>query len=166
MPFVITQPTSSRLSPGPFLERFSCASNWERDRITEVVKFAKKNEIRITLISDTAGNDHGFIALSLIQLNKRFALRVDFLFTSTQYRGICYDELEGKRISDFFLGFSIEAAITANKVFPIKYIVLQPANEPLKHFYNERGFREIDATDWLYFNIPLPGRGIPAFPLR
>lgn len=82
MPFVVTQPSGSLLSPGSFSRRFTYASGWESDRVVDVAKLAKKGQTKVNLISDKDGKDYGFIALSLTQLNKRMALVVDFIFVS------------------------------------------------------------------------------------
>jgi hypothetical protein len=82
------------------------------------------------------------------------ALVVDLLFVSLPYRSIKYPELENKKISDFLLGYTIEESAKANKIFPIRYIALQSANESLAKFYEKRGFRKIDASEWMFLAVP------------
>jgi hypothetical protein len=148
-PLILARP---KLSPAPFTARFDYLDSDERNYVVQTAKFAGKDRTRIHLLTDDNGVSYGFAALSLAVFENRPSLLIDYLFTSHQYRGVFYPEL-GSKISDYFIGYSIEIASTIRPKVPLRYIVLQAATPKLEVFYQKRGFMKLDSTHWMFLRF-------------
>ena len=153
MVFKLVQPTGLLLLPGKFLPRFQYSGEWERDFAAKTVRIAKKERSRIHLLTDADGNNYGFVAISFEILNNRCSLVINYLFTSSQYRGKYFTDLHGK-VSDMLINFVVQTAIEINQTAPVKYISLQPADTKLISFYTKIGFKKLDDTRWMFMSVP------------
>ncbi len=144
--------SGAALLPGSFTRRFTYADGDERDFVAQVATLAKRDRHRIHLLADDSGKDYGFVALSVSETDNKPSLVIDFLFTSLPYRGTILPELNMK-ISDYLIGYSIQVATRLSETVPIRYIALQPATVELLAFYNRRGFKKLDSTDWMFLRF-------------
>lgn len=140
------------MSPASFSARFSYANADERNYVVRTVKLAANDRTRIHLLADDAGDSYGFVALSLALFENRPSLIIDCLFTSLQYRSLGFPEIGGK-ISDFFIGYSIQIASTLRQPVPLRFIALQAATPELEVFYSKRDFMKLDSTHWMFLRF-------------
>ena len=105
------------------------------------------------LFDDEAETFYGFLALSLDVVNNKPALVLEYLFASLPYRGQVLPELEGMTVGGFLLSNSIRIAGLINETTPVEYTVLEPANEVLERYYQGKGFRQLQGTDWMFTKV-------------
>ena len=150
--FKLVKPTTSFLLPGTFLKKFDYTDDSESQYVRQIAKLAKSNQTRIHLLVDDDNTPHGVIALSASQLLDQPCIVVNYLFTSKQYRGLAYQELD-KKISEHLVDFAIMTATEINDKVPIRYVALLPGHEKLISFYEIWGFKSLDKTGWLFLRI-------------
>jgi len=148
-PLILSRPS---LSPAPFSARFSYSDADERNYVVQMVKLAAKDRTRIHLLTDDTGKSCGFVALSLTISENKPSLTIDYLFTSLQYRGLCFPEIGGK-ISDFFICYAIQIASMLRQQVPLRFIALQAATPKLESFYSKRAFIKLDSTHWMFLRF-------------
>jgi hypothetical protein len=144
----------SAAMPSSFTSRFSFSANTnEHGQVAQVAKRAKRNQSRVHLLAND-GEHYGFVAFSLSSvLGQIPALVVDYLFVSLPYRKVVFEELGGLKIADYLLAHSFNSAIQISEVAPVRYIALLPADEALDTYYKRRGFKKLDASDWLFLKM-------------
>jgi hypothetical protein len=148
-PLILSRP---QLSPAPFAARFSYSDADERNYVVQTVKLAANDRTRIHFLEDDDGDSYGFVALSLAVFENKPSLIIDYMFTSLQYRGLGFPEIGGK-ISDFFIGYSIQIASTLRQPVPLRFIALQAATPELEVFYGKRDFMKLDSTHWMFLRF-------------
>ena len=88
--------SGATISPGSFSKRFQYADDSERQYVIKMAKLASKERTRIHLLSDTSGNDYGFVALSFSSFDRSFnrsSIVIDYIFTSNQFRGLKFPSM-------------------------------------------------------------------------
>jgi len=148
--------SSASLSPGPFSKRFQYADDTERQYVVKMAKLAAKDKTRIHLLSDTSGNDYGFVALSVSSFDRsynRSSLVIDYIFTSKQFRGQVFPDLDNATVFENLLDFTFQSALSIQKIIPLRFVALQPAHDRLAAYYQKIGFSFIDSGDWMFLNI-------------
>ncbi|MEI6205921.1 MAG: hypothetical protein WCP20_03980 [Desulfuromonadales bacterium] len=154
--FGLITPEGAELSPGSFSKRFQYANDNERQYVMKLVKLAQKDKVRIHILSDSAGNSYGLVALSFSSFDKDFkrtSIVIDYIFTSLQYRGRHFAELGEMTIFEHLLGITYQSAITIKKTIPIRFIALQPASDRLAEYYMRIDFKPFGNTDWMFLSI-------------
>jgi len=144
------------LSPGSFLKRFQYADDSERQYVVKMAKLARKERTRIHLLSDTSGNDYGFVALSFSSFDRSFnrsSLVIDYIFTSKQFRGQTFPELDNAKVFENLLGFTFQSALSIQKIIPLRFIALQPAHDRLAAYYQKLDFKPVENSDWMFLSI-------------
>jgi len=148
-------PKNSLRPSGSLFKNFSYADEHERGIVRQIFALASNKQSRIHVLSN--GTTHiGFVALSVKNYNSVPSVCVDFIFTSSQYRGIKYPELGDTpfKISEYLLGHAILTALDIGKKVDIRYVCLQLGSDHLEKFYSRHGFSEVDNKGWMSLDIP------------
>ena len=154
--FELITPPSSSLFPGSFSKRFQYAEDIERQHVVKMSKLAGKERTRIHLLSDHKGNCYGFVALSFSSFDRNFnrtSIIIDYVFTSYQYRGQIFTELNTMKVFEYLLGVVFQSAVTIQKILPVRFIALQPATERLAEYYRKIDFKSVEGSDWMFLSI-------------
>jgi hypothetical protein len=155
--FEIIKPTFAFARPKAFFARTSCGDNDEINYCTQVLKRAARNQTRLHLCVTAADNRiSGFVALSAARhkaVVDTSCIVIDYLFTSSEYRGVAFEELGNKRISEYLIDYSIEIAHEMNSNVPFRYLALYPVHEKLSDLYRALDFKAFDNSGWLFFKI-------------
>lgn len=150
--------TLSRASvyPGALSKRFQYADDGERQYVVKTAKLAAREKTRIHLLSDTSGNDYGFVALSIssfYQSYNRPSIVIDYIFTSKQYRGCTFPEFGNTTVFEYLLEFTLQSAVSLQEIVPLRFIALQPANDRLTAYYQKKDFKPLNNSDWMFLSI-------------
>jgi len=148
--------SGSAISPGSFSKRFHYADDSERQYVVKMAKLARKERTRIHLLADTSGNDYGFVALSFSSFDRSFnrsSLVIDYIFTSKQFRGLSFPELDNAKVFENLLGFTFQSALSIQKIIPLRFIALQPAHDRLAAYYQKMDFKPVENSDWMFLSI-------------
>lgn len=125
----------------------------EKEHVGIILDRAEENRARLHVLSDDAGGDvYGFIALHLHTLYGSPCVVVDFLFASSGFRGLAFDDLGGLKVSEYLLEHAIDTARKVSVVLPIKYVALQTIDDKLLPFYGRHGFEVLDES-WMTLAI-------------
>lgn len=120
-----------------------------------MAKRAGNNQCRIYVLTNN-GEYYGFVALSLAVFAQVPSVVVDYLFTSLQFRGVEFEDLESGKVADYLLAFALKSAVTVSEIVPVRFLALIPADETLDAFYRRRGFSKLDSTNWVFTKVPPP----------
>jgi len=150
--FKLVRPSRGFLHPGTFLKKFNYTDDNERQYVTQIAKLAGNGNTRIHLLADNDNIPYGFIALSLSHLLDQPCLKIDYLFTSKEHRGISFEEL-GMKVSEHLMDFAINTANEIDSRAPVRFISLLPCHDKLVSYYGEWGFRKLDKTGWMFLKI-------------
>jgi hypothetical protein len=148
--------SGSVISPGSFSKRFQYADDGERQYVVQTAKLAGKEKTRIHLLSDTSGNNYGFVALSVSSFDRSYnrpSMIIDYIFTSVQYRGRKFPELDNSTVFENLLEFTFQSALSIQKIIPLLFIALQPANDRLAAHYQKKDFKPLKNSDWMFLSI-------------
>lgn len=128
----------------------------EENYVHQVFKLAKSKNARIHLLKKDSV-PVGFVALSAKPFSEVPSVKIEYLFTSSLYRKIVFQELGDRplRISEYLLGHAISITDGASRLIPLRYLSLQLANDRLEHFYVHYGFTRVEGTDWMSIVLPL-----------
>ena len=99
------------------------------------------------------GKTLGFVALSVSSIDSFPSLQVDYLFVSSQYRGVVLEELEDTKTSIYLIEFAIEIAKEMQEKVGLRYLVLLPDDERLQKVYRDIGFAKFSKKDWMFFKL-------------
>jgi hypothetical protein len=144
------------ISPGSFSKRFQYADDSERQYVVKIAKLAGKERTRIHLLSDTSGNDYGFVALSFSSFDRSFnrsSIVIDYIFTSNQFRGQKFPAMNGVKAFENLLDFTFQSALSIQKIIPLRFIALQPAHARLAAYYQKMDFRPVENSDWMFLSV-------------
>jgi len=155
---VIKLATLSRASvyPGSLSKRFQYADDGERQYVVKTAKFSTRQKTRIHLLSDTSGNDYGFVALSISSFDQSYnrpSIVIDYIFTSHQYRGRKFPELDNTTVFEYLFEFTLRSALSLQEIVPLRFIALQPAHDRLAAYYQRIGFSFIDTSGWMFMKL-------------
>lgn len=148
--------SGTTISPGSFSKRFQYADDSERQYVIKMAKLASKERTRIHLLSDTSGNDYGFVALSFSSFDRSFnrsSIVIDYIFTSNQFRGLKFPSMNGVKVFENLLDFTFQSALSIQKIIPLRFIALQPAHDRLASYYQQMDFRPVENSDWMFLSI-------------
>jgi len=148
--------SGAALFPGSLSKRFQYADENERQYVIKTGKFASRGKIRIHMLSDTQGNDYGFVALSFSTFDRsynRASIIIDYIFTSKQYRGRKFPELDNATVFEYLLEFTVQSALSIKKIIPLRFIALQPAHDRLAAYYMKKNFKPLENSDWMFLSI-------------
>ena len=121
-----------------------------------MAKLAGKEKTRIHLLSDTLDNNYGFVALSVSSFDRSYnrpSMIIDYIFTSRQYRGLKLAELDNSTVFENLLEFTFQSALSIQKIIPLRFIALQPANDRLAAHYQKKDFKPLENSDWMFLSI-------------
>ena len=142
--------------PGSLSKRFQYADDTERQYVVKTAKLAARQKTRIHLLSDTSGNDYGFVALSISSFDRSYnrpSIVIDYIFTSQQYRGLMFPELDNTTVFEYLLEFALQSALSIQEIAPLRFIALQPANDRLAAYYQKKDFKPVNNSDWMFLSI-------------
>ena len=148
--------SGAALSPGSLSKRFQYADDSERQYVVKTAKLASKERTRIHLLSDSSGNDYGFVALSFSSFDRSFnrsSMVIDYIFTSKQFRGHTFPELDNAKIFENLLAFSFQSALSIQKIIPLRFVALQPAHDRLAAYYQKMNFKNVENSDWMFLSL-------------
>lgn len=148
--------SGSAVSPGSLSKRFQYADDGERQYVVKTAKLAVREKTRIHLLSDTSGNDYGFVALSISTFDRTYnrpSMIIDYIFTSKQYRGLKFPELDNTSVFENLLEFTFQSALSIQKIIPLRFIALQPAHDRLAAYYQKKDFKPLENSDWMFLGI-------------
>lgn len=138
---------------GRFVRHYEySATTDDREYVRQIAKHAKDSKTKIHCLSAVEHGikiELGFVAISIFNLESKPSLYINYLFVSAPYRKIIQDSLGGQTIGTFLIAHAIEVA----KNFPIKNIVLEPANLKLEKYYKNFGFNHLKDTNFLFLKI-------------
>ena len=150
--FKLVKPTASYLMPGTFLKKFHYTDDNERQYVRQIARLAKNKQTQVHLLVGDDNTPHGFISLSVSQLQDLPCIIIDYLFVSKQHRGRVFQELSMK-ISEYLVDFAVLTATEINDKVPIRYVALLPSHDRLASFYGIWGFKGLDKTGWMFLRI-------------
>lgn len=154
MEFEIIKPHPSFLHPQVFLKKIACADHHEKNYCSQLIKRAARHQTRIHILANPA--DHtiiGFIAISASELKNSPCITIDYLFTTTQFRGVVFKKMGSMKASEYLINYAIHLVTQVNFDIPFRYIALQPAHDKLLTLYHTLGFVPLDTTGWLFLKI-------------
>ncbi len=131
------------------------SQNIEKDLLKNISQRAIEEKSKLHILYDERDQNNkipcGIIALNFETIGSFFALSIDYLFISKQYRGIHFKEINSK-ISFHLLNFAVQEAMDMNNTSKLDAIILTPVNECVRDVYLDFGFIEF-VDDWLYIPI-------------
>ena len=139
--------------PGAFLRHFQYSDDLDRQYVQQIVKQARNDRARIHIFADSTGQRYGFVALRVDAFGDKPSVVISYIFSSLQYRGVKFLDLENVTICGALIGWTVKTAIEIRSIFPVRFIALEPANDGLAAYYQRLGFRKIDSTDWMFSPI-------------
>jgi hypothetical protein len=148
--------SGTALSPGSLSKRFQYADDSERQYVVKMAKLASKERTRIHLLSDTLGNDYGFVALSFSSFDRSFnrsSIVIDYIFTSNQFRGQKFPAMGNVKVFENLLDFTFQSALSIQKIIPLRFIALQPAHDRLAAYYQKMDFKPVENSEWMFLSI-------------
>jgi hypothetical protein len=155
--FEVVKPSKSFLHPQSFLKKLGPIKTDEANYCRQLIRKASRNRTRLHLLADLeAGDICGFIALSaatLLPYEDVPCIVVDYLLTVLPYRGVVFEELGNRRISEYLVDYAIRIAEEMNANVPFRYLALFPAHEKLFPLYHAFDFKAFDNSGWLFFKI-------------
>lgn len=151
--FEIIRLDKAQAFPSTFLKHFQYSDDIDRQYVSQVAKLATKDRARIHVFADTNGQRYGFVSLKVDSFGDKPSIVISYIFSSLQYRGIRFQELENGSICEALIGWTIKIAQEIKSVFPLRFIALEPANDRLASFYQRLGFKRLDSTNWMFLAI-------------
>lgn len=151
--FEIIQLPKAQLHLQAFLRHFQYSDDLDRQYVAQIVKQARNNRARLHVFADTTGKRYGFVALKIDSFGDKPSIVISYIFSSLQYRGITFPELENGSICKALIGWTVKTAQEVKAIFPLRFIALEPANDGLASFYRRLGFRQLDSTEWMFLAI-------------
>ena len=154
MDFEIIKPPQTFLHPQVFLKKIACANHHEQNYCSQLIKRAAKHQVRLHILANSTDLEIiGFVAISASELINSPCVTIDYLLTTSPYRGVIFKALGDMRASEYLVDYVINLANRVNADIPFRYIALQPAHEKLLPLYRSIGFVPLDKTGWLFFKI-------------
>lgn len=142
--------------PGSLSKRFQYANDDERQYVVKTAKLSARKKTLIHLLSDTSGNNYGFLALSISSFDRSYnrpSIVIDYIFTSKQYRSRKFPELDNTTVFEYLLEFALRSAASLQEIVPLRFIALQPAHDRLATYYQKIGFSFIDTSGWMFLKL-------------
>lgn len=155
--FEIIKPTKAILHPQVFLKKLQSVTSEEHAYCAQLLRKAAKHQTRMHLLVNSEDfSIVGFIALSVATLRPGENLPcvvIDYLLTAIPYRGLVFEQLGTRRISEYLVGYTMSIASGFNKDVPFRYVALLPAHDKLIPLYNSLRFFPHDNSGWLFCKV-------------
>ena len=94
----------------------------------------------------------GLVALSATSIQDQPSLQIDYIFVNDVYRGVEIQELDNLKPFRYLIEFSINLAKEIKLSIGLRYLVLSPDTDELKHKYEKVSFQPLN-NDWMYLKI-------------
>lgn len=94
----------------------------------------------------------GLVALCAASIQDQASLQIDYIFVNNKYRGKNIQELDNLKPFRYLIEFTINIAKEIKSKIGLRYIVLSPDTDELKHKYKKVNFELLD-EDWMYLKI-------------
>lgn len=94
----------------------------------------------------------GLVALSAASIDDQPSLQIDYIFVSNAYRGTNMTELDNLKPFRYLVEFSINIAKEIKSSIGLKWLVLSPDSDDLKHKYKTVDFKSLN-KDWMYLKL-------------
>lgn len=120
-----------------------CTSATEDKYIKKICKDHKARRTTLYALVD-ASKDDKFYALLALSLDSKIepipSASIDYLLVFKPYRKKIYQSLNGQKISEYLVQFSIRLALENKDTHHLKYLTLEAAHEKLVPLYEAAGF--------------------------
>lgn len=94
----------------------------------------------------------GLISLSVTSIQDQPSMQIDYIFVSENYRGKSLEELDDLKPFKYLIEIAINLAKEIKTTVGLRYIVLSPDTDELKHKYEKVFFQELN-KEWMYLKI-------------
>lgn len=94
----------------------------------------------------------GLIALSVTSIQEQPSLQVDYIFVSKSFRGEKIETLNNYKPFRYLISLALIIAEKLTLEVGLRYIVLSPDNDELKHKYLKVDFKELN-ENWMFLKI-------------